>query len=127
MVLSAITKAFGGRLVETYDDARSNSPMKTVEAGIWRKRAVDADKLIGVGGGNTIDIAKAITPSSKRRRRSAVACDAYNRAGEKYVPNHPMEKDPVFSVTITQSAEEVGMGFGVTGPEAGQKFLLADE
>lgn len=128
LVMSAVTDALGDRLVATYDGARSDTPLETVEAGVQRKHATKADALVGVGGGSAIDTAKAISvlaaEGSDDLQSLATRTTA---AGTKHVPDLSEPKAPVFSVTTTLSAAEVGQGFGVTDPDAGQKVVIVDE
>jgi len=128
VVMSAVCEALGDLLVETYDGSRSDTPLETVKKGVERKRAVDANGLVGVGGGSAIDTAKAISVLSAERERDLQELATHTTAeGEKHVPDLPAMKDPVFSVTTTLSAAEVGQGFGITDSSAGQKVVIVDE
>jgi alcohol dehydrogenase len=127
-VMDAVAGALGDRLIETYTGSRPNTPLETVETGVARKREVNADSLVGVGGGAAIDTAKAICVFDGEGDGEVRDLATHTTPdGEKHVPDLSAPKDPVFSVTTTLSAAEVGNGFGVTDAEAGEKFVVVDE
>ena len=71
-----VTSARGAALAErlavagVYDGVRSHVPVETVEEAAAAAERVDADGLIGLGGGSAIDLCKAATLALRDRGRT---------------------------------------------------------
>jgi alcohol dehydrogenase class IV len=77
-LMGPIETGLGDRLAGTFDETTPAKRVETAYDGIERMREVDADVLVGVGGGSSLDIA---------RQMSALAADGRSQAEIKSAAN----------------------------------------
>jgi alcohol dehydrogenase class IV len=77
-LMGPIEAGLGDRLAGTFDETTPAKRIETAYDGIERMREVDADVLVGVGGGSSLDIA---------RQMSALAADGRSQAEIKSAAN----------------------------------------
>jgi maleylacetate reductase len=98
-----VAQALGPALVGVYDSMRAHVPSDAVDAAAARALELEADALVTVGGGSTIDGGKAAAAATARARAAPVAHIA---------------------MPTTLSGAELSHYYGVT--EAGAKTSFAD-
>lgn len=127
-LIEPIVASLGDRYVCTFDGARPNAPLETVQQGIRRKRDEDVDTLVSVGGGSNHDTAAAIAALDAEDGRRLHELKATTTAdGDLVVPEMPASKSPLYAVSTTLSAAEVTSAFGCTDEERGEKAVCVDE
>ena len=109
--------AAAGLAYETYTDVEPDPRVAVVEAGLRQFQEQGCDSLIGVGGGSSMDTAKAIAIWSRNpgRLRDYEGLDQFEQ------PPVPLFCAP----TTVGTASEVTQFLVVTDPEAQFKFTIA--
>jgi alcohol dehydrogenase class IV len=69
-----------------YDGVRSHVPVETVREAAERARALDADGLVGLGGGSAIDACKAVTAELLPERELRTIAVPTTYAGAEWTP-----------------------------------------
>ena len=110
--LAAVSLTYG-----SYAKVESDPSVSVVEAGLQQFREEGCDSIVGVGGGSSMDTAKAIAVWSRNpgRLRDYEGLDQFERPPA-----------PLFCVpTTVGTASEVTQFLVVTDPEARFKFTIA--
>lgn len=126
-IVERVADRLGASHVGTFAGSLAEKSIETVTAGVERKRSVDADLLVSVGGGTATDTAKAISVRDAEDALTFREMRAEFDGRDVHVPELTAEKDPVVAVTTTLSAGEISNAFGVTDVDAGEQFVVLDE
>jgi maleylacetate reductase len=78
--------AGGVPVAGVYDGVRSHVPVETVREAAERVRALDADGLVGLGGGSAIDACKAVTAELLLERELRTIAVPTTYAGAEWTP-----------------------------------------
>lgn len=118
--LSAMSiAASGGRVVHTFAEVESDAPITNVEAGARAVSECNADGIVALGGGSTIDCAKAIALLA-RHGGDLRRWDGINRIGE---PGLPLIAIP----TTAGTGSEVSNIAVIKDVEQSRKLVLIDK
>ena len=108
-VMDPLQEALGDRLVGIFDETTPDKRFSTAAAGAERFESLNADVLIGVGGGSSLDITRVI------------ATIAGSRHGAETVRAHIIEGDlslddvpPVIQLPTTLAGAALSDGAGLT-------------
>jgi alcohol dehydrogenase len=105
-VMEPIVEGLGERLVATFDRTTPEKDAETVFDGIEMLRATDADVIVGVGSGSSLDIARQISAfDSADRPLSSYRAAA--RAGELAGPTADETATPVVVVPVTLAGADI--------------------
>jgi lactaldehyde reductase len=105
---------------EIFDSVKANSTINVVKSGIEKFKEVAADYLIAIGGGSSIDTAKAIGIIIKNPEFSDV------RSLEGAVVTKNKSVDIIAVPTTAGTAAEVTINYVITDEEKKRKFVCVD-
>jgi alcohol dehydrogenase len=129
-ILKRLSQILGSRLVGTFTESKQNTPLSSVAKASEYFNEIQADCLIGVGGGSAIDTVKGVILSknkmldSSRGRAEKKGKDLKIAVGQKV--NTQMEKLPIVFIPTTLSGAEFTLQAGLTNDETGQKDQYYD-
>ncbi|WP_256301743.1 iron-containing alcohol dehydrogenase family protein [Haloarchaeobius salinus] len=115
-VIDPVTEGAGDRLAGVFAETTPEKSIDTVLAGVKRMEAVDADGLLTLGGGSSMDVARAMSvvaaeDGEPRSFHAQVGAD-----GTVEFPTLDEPKPPVFAVPTTYSGAELTSAAGVNYP-----------
>lgn len=105
---------------EIFDEVKANPTINVVLAGIEKFKAAGADYLLAIGGGSSIDTAKAIGIIVKNPEFSDV------RSLEGVAPTKNKCVDIIAVPTTAGTAAEVTINYVITDEEKKRKFVCVD-
>ncbi|MFW2503340.1 lactaldehyde reductase [Clostridium diolis] len=105
---------------EIFDEVKANPTIKVVLAGIEKFKAAGADYLVAIGGGSSIDTAKAIGIIIRNPEFSDV------RSLEGAVETKNKCVDIIAVPTTAGTAAEVTINYVITDEERKRKFVCVD-
>jgi len=115
-VLDALRQA--GLTVTVFSEVEPDPSIAVILAGLERLKASDAGAVLAIGGGSSIDAAKAM-----------IACHASGRGPEQLDGYFKVRARvlPFFAIPTTAgSGSEVTIAAVVSDPDAGRKFAIVD-
>jgi len=117
-VIEPIREGLGDRLVGIFDETTPDKRLSTAIDGADRMTAVDADALVAVGGGSSLDVAKVIsTVAASDTGREQLAAEL-SQTGTLAPPAG--ELPPIAAVPTTLAGADLSMLAGITvTPESG--------
>ena len=105
---------------EIFDEVKANPTINVVLAGIEKFKASGADYLLAIGGGSSIDTAKAIGIIINNPEFSDV------RSLEGVAPTKNKSVDIIAVATTAGTAAEVTINYVITDEEKKRKFVCVD-
>ncbi|MFB6255153.1 MAG: iron-containing alcohol dehydrogenase family protein [Haloplanus sp.] len=113
-VMDPVRDGLGNRLAEVFDETTPEKYLGTAIEGIRRARAVDADALVAVGGGSSLDVATVISTLSTHDDPEAAG-----RRAIEAVSLSPGDADPlpIVAVPTTLAGADLSTVAGVTFAE----------
>ena len=121
-VIDPVTDGLGDRLADVFDETTPEKRLDTAYDGLDAAREHDADALVALGGGSSLDVAKVISVLSTDDRDSAAVGAELADTGSISVPDGSLL--PVVAVPTTLAGADLSAVAGVTAsPESG----LVDE
>lgn len=105
---------------EIYDECKANPTIKNVQDGVEAFKTAGADYLIAIGGGSSIDTAKAIGIIIRNPEFSDV------RSLEGVAPTKNKCVDIIAVPTTAGTAAEVTINYVITDVEKNRKFVCVD-
>lgn len=112
--VTAIAEGLGERLVATYDHVQPHVPDYQVAEALALAGQTEIDAVIGLGGGSSIGLAKAVSLALEERRGGRPARAAFPT-------DQPMV--PVIAIPSTYAGSEMTAVYGVTQQPAGGQPL----
>ena len=121
-VIDPIKEGLGDRLVGIFDETTPAKRLDTAISGVERMRELDADALVAVGGGSSLDVAKVMSVvSASGRDRDEIGTE-FAETGTVTAP--AAELPPLVAVPTTLAGADLSALAGITAsPESG----LVDE
>jgi alcohol dehydrogenase len=121
-VIDPVTDGLGERLAGVFPDTTANKRLETAISGVGAVREYDADVLVGLGGGSSLDVAKVISVLAADDRDPAVAGRELAETGS--LPEPPESPLPLVAVptTLAGAGQSTVAGF-TASPSSG----LVDE
>lgn len=116
-VIDPVTEGLGDRVAGVFDETTPEKRLSTAYDGLDAAREVDADALVALGGGSSLDVAKVISVlSADDRDPEAVGAELAD-AGSISVPEGSLL--PVVAVPTTLAGADLSAVAGVTAsPES---------
>jgi len=108
-VLSGIGSRFAGVFAETTTEKR----VETVHEGVDRIRSLDADGLVAVGGGSSLDVATVISALHAEGSPIEDLFVSNSEGGTFEVPDLSVPKLPIFAVPTTLVGADITCGAGI--------------
>ena len=109
-----------GLAYEVYDECKANPTIKNVQDGVEAFKAAGADYLIAIGGGSSMDTAKAIGIIIKNPEFADVT------SLEGVAPTKNKCVDIIAVPTTAGTAAEVTINYVITDVEKNRKFVCVD-
>ncbi len=121
-VIGPVTDGLGDRLAGVFAETTPEKRLDTAFDAVERMRDVDADVLVSLGGGSSLDTATvASVLAAVEKSRSEIGRE-FAESGSIDVPDEPLP--PVIAVPTTLAGADISQGAGITAsPESG----LVDE
>ncbi|QLK25671.1 iron-containing alcohol dehydrogenase [Natrinema zhouii] len=121
-VIDPVRTGLGDRLAGVFDETTSKKRLATAIDGRERLRMDDADVLVSLGGGSSLDVAKVISVLAASDRTAREAAAEFAETGTITVPEAGLV--PIVAVPTTLAGADLSTVAGVTAsPESG----LVDE
>lgn len=116
-VIDPVVDAAGDRLAGVFAETTPAKSIETVGAGVERMTELDVDGLVALGGGSSMDVARAMSvvateDGDPRSFHARVGDD-----GSVSIPSLEEPKSPVFAIPTTYSGAELTSAAGVNYPE----------
>jgi alcohol dehydrogenase class IV len=121
-VIDPVREGLGDRLAGVFDETTPKKRLATAIDGRERLRMDDADVLVSLGGGSSLDVAKVISVLAASDLSAADVAEEFAETGTITVPEEGLV--PIVAVPTTLAGADLSMVAGVTAaPESG----LVDE
>jgi alcohol dehydrogenase len=114
--MDPIRAGLGERHAGTFAETTPDKRLATAVEGADRVRAVDADVLVAVGGGSSIDVAKAIATVVRRDDDPEALGAEFEATGTLDVPDDAL---PIVSVPTTLAGADFTQGAGLSAVPPG--------
>ncbi len=120
-LLKGLTDALaaGGAAYTVFDEITPDAPIPLIERGIGCYKDNDCDAIVAVGGGSSIDAAKAIAAAVANPRKSLRSLAGYYKGLRTPVP--------IYAVPTTAgTGSEVTVAAVIADPERQSKLVIVD-
>jgi len=114
-VIDPVTEGLGERLAGVFAETTPEKRLATAAAAVESYRTHDADVLVGLGGGSSLDVAKLTAILAGDDRAIQTVADELVETGTISVPDDPA---PVVAVPTTLAGADLSQGAGVTADPA---------
>ena len=111
-VMDPVREGLGDRLAGVFAETTPAKRLGTAYDGLEHFREVDADCLVAVGGGSSLDVAKIISLLAATDRDPAAVGQAFVDSGSIAVPE--AELPPIIAVPTTLAGADLSIVAGVT-------------
>jgi alcohol dehydrogenase len=112
-VMQPVRAGLGDRLVAVFDETTPAKSAATARDGVDLMAEAEADALLAVGGGSSIDVARAMSVFDAEDRPAADLFSEVLPSGEIRMPDLSAAKTPVFAVPTTLSGAELTCAAGI--------------
>ncbi|WP_226041066.1 iron-containing alcohol dehydrogenase family protein [Natrinema sp. DC36] len=121
-VIDPVRTGLGDRLAGVFDETTPAKRLATAIDGRERLRMDDADVLVSLGGGSSLDVAKVVSILAASDRTAREVATEFAETGTITVPDEGLV--PIVAIPTTLAGADLSMVAGVTAsPESG----LVDE
>ena len=115
-VIDPVREGLGDRLAGVFDRTTPEKRLATAHEGVGRLRGVDADAIVAVGGGSSLDTAKAMVALAAGDRPFEEIARETAESGGLAVPEGPLV--PTVAVPTTLAGADLSVMAGLTvGPD----------
>ena len=114
-VIDPVRRGLGERLAGVFAETTPEKRLSTAVAALEAYREHDADALVGLGGGSSLDVAKVTAVLAGAGRDPAAVAAGLTETGTITVPDDPA---PVVAVPTTLAGADLSQGAGVTADPA---------
>jgi len=116
-VMDPVRAGLGDRLAGVFAETTPEKRLSTAVAGAAAAAEHEADALVAVGGGSSIDVAKAVAAVAGREDDADALAGEFVETGSIETPADPL---PILAVPTTLAGADLSMGAGLSAdPEAG--------
>jgi alcohol dehydrogenase class IV len=117
-VIDPVTEGLGERLAGIFPETTSDKRLETAVRGLEAMREHDADVLVGLGGGSSLDVTKVISVLAASDSEPAEVGRELAETGSVSVPSGPLT--PIVAVPTTLAGADHSSVAGVTAsPSSG--------
>lgn len=118
-VMDPVSEGLGDRLAGVFAETTPAKRLSTAYDAVAAMREHDADALVAVGGGSSLDVATVASVLAATDRDPAVVADEFQTTGTVMVPDATLP--PVVAVPTTLAGAELSQVAGITAsPEHGR-------
>ena len=111
-VIDPVRTGLGDRLAGVFDETTPKKRLATALEGCTRLREVDADVIVTLGGGSSLDVAKVSSTLAAREREIDDVAAEFAERGTITVPDADLV--PIVAVPTTLAGADLSMVAGVT-------------
>jgi len=111
-VIDPVREGLGDRLAGVFAETTPEKRLDTAYDALAAARARDADVIVGLGGGSSLDVAKVASVLAGTDRDREAVGRAFGDTGTIAVPPAPLL--PVVAVPTTLAGADLSIGAGVT-------------
>ncbi|MFA9501650.1 iron-containing alcohol dehydrogenase family protein [Natrinema sp. H-ect1] len=111
-VIDPVREGLGDRLAGVFDETTPQKRLATAVEGRERLRAADADALVALGGGSSLDVATVISVLAAGDRTHEEVAAEFAETGTIAVPDEGLV--PIVTVPTTLAGADLSMVAGVT-------------
>ncbi|MFC4248420.1 iron-containing alcohol dehydrogenase family protein [Natribaculum luteum] len=115
-VIDPVVKGAGDRLAGIFAETTPEKSIDTVLAGVEQMTELDADGLVAIGGGSSMDVARAMSVVAAEDGEPQSFHARVGADGAVKFPALDEPKPPVFAVPTTYSGAELTSAAGVNYP-----------
>jgi alcohol dehydrogenase len=116
-VMDPIRAGLGDRLADVFDETTPEKRLSTAVDGLRAMEAADADALVAVGGGSSLDVAKGIAALAAADDDPETMAAEFEASGLLPVKGSP---PPIVAVPTTLAGADLSMVAGITAtPDGG--------
>lgn len=108
-LMSQVTDGIGDRLTSVFDETTPGKHIETIFDGVTALNETDADVVIGLGGGSSLDIARQISVFNNDDKPLSAYRDAA-KDGESIPPEPEGELTPVIVIPTTFAGADISTG-----------------
>ncbi len=116
-VMDPVRAGLGDRLVSTFAETTPDKTLSTALEGVERLQETDADVVVAVGGGSSLDIAKIMAGVADLDRPDEEVLETFEETGS--VPMADGELRPIFAVPTTLAGADLSIIAGITSRRDG--------
>ncbi len=125
-LLDSVSAALGQRLAGVFDEAKTGSPLPSVEKGVAQAAEAGADLIVAVGGGSAVVTARAIIILLAEKGAAQDLATKYPPGQPPVSPRLTQPKIPNILVLTTPTTAATRAGTAVIDPESGHRLELFD-
>ncbi|ELY43743.1 iron-containing alcohol dehydrogenase family protein [Natronorubrum sulfidifaciens] len=111
-VIDPVTDGLGDRLAGVFAETTPRKRLGTAVNGLERLEDEDADVLVSLGGGSSLDVAKVISVLAVSDREPAAIGDEFAETGTIRVPDEGLV--PIIAIPTTLAGADLSQVAGVT-------------
>ncbi|WP_436902426.1 iron-containing alcohol dehydrogenase family protein [Halovenus halobia] len=115
-VMDPIADGLGDRLAGVFDETTPDKRLETVFAGARRADELDADAIVAVGGGSSLDVAKGISAVASGDTDEQTIAEQFEAGGLVPVPDG--ELLPIVAIPTTLAGADLSILGGITASPA---------
>ena len=112
-VMDPVRRGLGDSLVGVFDEASAGKYLRTAYDGAKQVREADADAVVGVGGGASLDMAKLVATLAGHDRPLSDVVEEILASGSMVVPDADARLPAVFAVPTTLPGADLSQIAGV--------------
>ncbi|WP_226043261.1 iron-containing alcohol dehydrogenase family protein [Natrinema sp. DC36] len=112
-VIDPVKAGLGDRLTGVFDKTTTAKTLSTVFDGIEQFQTEDADAIVAVGGGSSIDVARGISALARADRTLTDARSEILESGELTLPVNDDAFVPILAVPTTMAGADLSVAAGL--------------
>jgi alcohol dehydrogenase class IV len=116
--MDPIEAGLGDRLAEVFDETSPAKRIETAYDGVERMHDVDADAIVAVGSGSSLDVARFVRVLDGEFRELEEIRTEVEETGTVAVPDDPDTLTPLFVVPTTFAGADMSVAAAITYPTA---------
>jgi alcohol dehydrogenase class IV len=117
-VVDPVREGLGDRLAGVFDETTPEKRLATAFDGLERLRETEADAIVSLGGGSSLDVAKVISILAGSERSREDVYEEFVERGTVSVPGSGLV--PIMAVPTTLAGADLSAGAGLSAsPESG--------
>jgi alcohol dehydrogenase class IV len=116
--MDPIEAGLGARLAEVFDETTPSKRIETAYDGVERLHDVDADAIVAVGSGSSLDVARFVRVLDAEFRDLEGIRAEVEETGTVAVPDDPGALTPLFVVPTTFAGADMSVAAAITYPTA---------
>ncbi len=117
-VIDPVTEGLGDRLADVFAETTPKKRLDTAFDAVERFHELDADVLVSLGGGSSLDTAKAASILASTDQSRSEIGEGFEETGTIEIPDETLP--PVVAIPTTLAGADISQGAGITAaPDSG--------